>query len=89
MQYWIYIAKNRQRQDYKIVEEYFLPGFRIPERIENMITVAWVEKHFPDWCRHCGMDDKSHPISHDGSKFCTVLFHDAVRPDWRLENVWY
>jgi hypothetical protein len=86
MQYWIYI-KNRRTGFCRLVEESFLPGIRIPVRIEELLTAKWVEQNFPDWCRHCEMDERPHPIRPDGSKFCTILFHDAIKPGWKLEEV--
>jgi len=90
MQYWIWLVKKAHRnKDYDtyIFEESFLPGLRIPERVESLLTVKWVEENYPHWCRECGMDDHPHPIRPDGSKFCTILFHDAVKPKWKLEDV--
>ena len=89
MQYWIYLKKKPYKPDFdcKIFEECFLPGMRIPLRIEELLTAQWVEQYFPEWCSHCGLDSHPHPIRPDGSKFCTILLHDAVKPKWKIEDV--
>ncbi|WP_022669487.1 hypothetical protein [Desulfospira joergensenii] len=89
MQYWIYLKKKPYAPDYdySCFQESFLPGIRVPARVEPMLKAAWVDENYPEWCSHCEMDDKSHPIAMDGSKYCTMLFHDAIKPSWSLNEI--
>ncbi len=89
MQYSIFIKDKPYKPDYNyhIIEECFLPGIIIPLRIEELLTSEWVEKYYPEWCFECSMACHNHPIRPDGSKFCTILFHDAVKPKWKIEDV--
>jgi hypothetical protein len=66
--------------------EPLLPGF-IPGRVLDMMEVRFVEDELR-LCRECEMACKCHVIEFPGGrKLCTVLFHDAVRPRWRLKDV--
>ncbi len=91
MQYWIIIKtkKTRNQADYDWYHHHdcYLPGTRVPERVEPMLTTEWVDKHFPEWCPMCELAGQPHPIKPDGSKYCTVLLHDAVKPDWRIKDI--
>lgn len=86
MQYRIIIkGKNGEPVNF---EDAYLPGFYpVPDKLLPHLKSAWVDKHYPEWCSECGLDDCCHPIAEDGSKYCTVLFHDAIRPPWKIEDV--
>jgi len=92
MQYWIIIKTKKTRNEEVDYDWYhhhdcFLPGMRIPERIEPMLTVEWVNNNSPEWCSSCELSYCAHPIKPDGSKYCTVLLHDAVKPNWRIKDI--
>lgn len=82
MNYWLWLRRRDGTQF--VCHGAFLPGL-IPEHVVAMLTVAFAEEmHL---CRECCMDSRCHVIGPSGVKYCTVLFHDAVRPTWRLEAV--
>ena len=41
----------------------------------------------------CGLDNKCHPLVQDPDnpgtyfKLCTVIFHDAIKPEWGIEEL--
>jgi len=65
--------------------ESFLPGMKIKERLEPMLTVDFAEQF--KLCDGCSMDTHCHPMKPDGSKYCTILLYDAVKPKWKLKDV--
>lgn len=91
MQYSIQLKKKPFTEDYHEdwywFDDYMLPGIQVPVRVEPMLTIDWVEKNYPEWCSHCDMDWRCHPHNEHGKKYCTILFHDAVKPKWELEEV--
>lgn len=86
MQYWIILNRKKKDESYHHHDSY-LPGIRVPKRVESMLTLKWVDENFPEWCGHCELACHCHPIMPDGSKYCTVLLHDAVKPDWKIEDI--
>jgi len=38
-------------------------------------------------CKDCPIDSRCHPIGWRGIKYCTVLFHDTIKPFWKIEDV--
>jgi hypothetical protein len=96
MFYWIWITKPGKYPE--LVEDSILPGF-IPDEVLAMMDVRFVKKEL-GLCTHCEMASHCHVIEsrpEDGDsgwrvspntgKYCTVLFHDAVKPNWKLEHV--
>lgn len=85
MHYWI-LLKNKQGDAYHHFDN-FLPGL-VPDstlEIMNAIVTAWP---MDELCVACPLDCRPHVIElESGRKYCTVLFHDAVKPRWRLEDL--
>ena len=70
-----------------------LPGF-LPEHVIKLMDIIFVSQEL-DLCKECPMDCHCHvlvPVKPHNensplNKLCTVLFHDAVKPSWKLEDV--
>lgn len=87
MIYWIDL-KSRRRWPYEIVEfsDSILPGMAVPERLWSKMTARVAEDL--GLCEHCEMGTHCHPIEWpSGRKFCTILFHDVVKPSWKFSRV--
>lgn len=82
MNYWLWL--RRRNGDAYAHCDGFLPGL-IPTRVLEMLTVAFAEDLC--LCRECSMAPRCHVIGPRGVKYCTVLFHDCVRPAWKMEAV--
>ncbi len=67
-------------------EDSFLPELIIPERILEMMIVVYVDKNM-DICENCDLGERNHIIRDDGRKYCIVLFHDAFKPRWKIEDL--
>ena len=83
MNYWLWLRKRNG--DPVVRRDNFLPGL-VPAAVLAMLTVAFAD-HELHLCGECTMASRCHVIGDDGTKYCTVLFHDAVRPAWPLERV--
>ena len=83
MQYEIMLL-NKRTKEAEWFSDAYLPGI-IPDRILPALTIDYAEK----WglCENCGMDTYCHPINEEGFKYCTILFHDRVKPRWKLSEV--
>jgi hypothetical protein len=93
MMYWIYLQRRRRGQPVGDPYRYygsFLPGI-IPDHVLDMMRcTGWRNEgvELLDICHTCDMDTRCHIIEvGTGRKYCPVLFHDAVQPNWRLEEV--
>ena len=96
MHYWI-ILKNKRGDAYHFHDS-FLPGL-IPEHvIEMMVSPGPLCRPTADdlgLCEHCTMDCHPHVMQPVPGReregvyrhLCTVMFHDAVQPAWRMEDV--
>jgi len=82
MTYWIWL--RRRSGEPTIHRDSLLPGV-IPGRVMLMLSVGFADRM--GLCAHCGMAGRCHVIGPAGEKYCTVLFHDAALPRWRLEDV--
>lgn len=88
MQYSIILqGKNKDPEWFNYA---LLPGF-IPEHVLNMMEALFVGREL-GLCHDCPMACSCHVIWWDksynhGKKLCTILFHDAVKPKWKLKNV--
>lgn len=71
----------------------------IPKHVIEMMDPRFVSNEL-DLCKECPMDCHCHVLvldqdtinKKDGSgesysKLCTVLFHDVVRPKWKLKDI--
>jgi hypothetical protein len=84
MFYWItIIGKNGEPVEY---EDSFLPGIKIPDRIILLLRADFADNVL-ELCELCHMDRHCHPIGSRGEKYCTILFYDAIKPIWTLEQV--
>lgn len=80
--YWIWL-KGRKRGPYifEDVVPWVIPQWRIEQTLDS-----FVDKEL-GFCKNCN-GYICHVIEHGtGRKFCTVLFHDLVKPGWKLEDV--
>ncbi|MCE5279407.1 MAG: hypothetical protein ABFD92_02160 [Planctomycetaceae bacterium] len=82
MNYWIWLCRRDGSR--RVHRDSFLAGL-IPQRVIDMLTIAFADGL--GLCHGCTMASRCHVIGPDGTKYCTVLFHDAVRPAWRIEAV--
>lgn len=71
----------------------WMPEMFIPSRVLSLMLCSFVDKML-GLCKYdCPLACHCHvcvriPQQHDIYwKFCTVLFHDAVKPQWKLEDV--
>jgi hypothetical protein len=80
MMYWIWLKSG-------IYADSILPGL-IPERVFDLMVCSVVEKEL-ELCRICEAQGcRAHVIEErTGRKFCPVLFADAVKPEWKVEDV--
>lgn len=87
MQYGIALKAKSYEEDneWYWFNDSFLPGFRIPERVLPLLMAEWADDR--GFCPDCNMDTHCHPINAKGYKYCTILFHDAIRPKWKLKDV--
>jgi len=93
MIYWITLY-NKKREAYHYYES-ILPGI-IPDHVLESMRVPGPLCR-PDWpqdnglCEHCTFDTHCHVMeaTERGTwrHLCPVLFHDVLKPKWRLEDV--
>jgi len=81
MIYWIFLHTRKGMMRF---EDAFLPGI-IPERVLSMCRANFAYEL--GLCKHCEMAWRCHVIDSRGNKYCTILFHDVVKPGWKLEQV--
>lgn len=84
MYYWIILERKGGTEIYHH-EENLLPGF-LPERILPWMKAQFADEEF-NLCENCDLDTRCHPIDKDGSKWCTVLLHDALKPTWKIKDI--
>jgi hypothetical protein len=95
MHYWIWLTDRKTGNPY-IYRDSFLPGV-IPQHVlEMMVCPGPLCRPSLDdagLCEHCTMACHPHvmqPVPEKDGYYrhlCTVLFHDAVKPAWRMEDV--
>jgi hypothetical protein len=86
--YWIWL-QDKHGKPY-IYRDSFLPGLIPPEVLQLMLLTGWKNNgvEMLDICDECPMDSRCHVLEEGtGRKFCTVLFHDAVKPPWKISEV--
>ena len=77
------------------VNDCILPGL-IPDRVFDLMEVRVVDEL--GLCENCSLDtschvmrliEKPHPSPEQDwfDKLCPVLFHDVVKPRWKLEKL--
>jgi hypothetical protein len=72
--------------DWYFLYDYILPGL-IPEHVLEMMRATYVREQL-GLCHDCQVAYQCHVIEHPtGRKYCPVLFHDAVKPAWRIEDL--
>jgi len=86
MQYWIWL-KSKKTGDPYVYYGALLPGI-IPDRVFDLM----VDNQVPELTGMCKQCPWHGCICHvieagSGRKFCPVLFHDAVRPAWKIEDI--
>jgi len=81
MIYWLWLV---DRRGIHVHRDSVLPGV-LPTHVMEMLTVRFADEM--NLCHGCGMACRCHVIDPYGTKYCTVLFHDALRPQWSLEAV--
>jgi len=83
------IVYNKRREPTWLYDN-FLDGLIPSETLELMRchgALCSPTIHDRGLCEHCTMDTHCHIIDPSGRKYCPVLFHDAVKPPWRLEDL--
>ena len=82
MIYWIAL---RDKRGWTHHYDYFLDGI-IPAHVIAMTTCVFA--HDIGLCDGCTMAWHCHVIEPDtGEKYCTILFHDVVKPTWEMSKV--
>ena len=84
MRYWIYLMKNDEPYVFK---DYMLDGI-IPQRTLELMVANTVEKEI-GLCEKCDVHGvRCHVINGEtGEKYCPILFHDVVKPPWKVSQV--
>ena len=82
MIYWLWLVSKENGAF--VHRDGVLPGV-VPSHVMERLTVGFADEM--DLCNECGMASRCHIIGPGGAKYCTVLFHDAIRPEWKLEDV--
>jgi len=78
------ILRNKQGEA-EWFSETFLPNIIVPDRILPLLMADFADDY--GLCNDCDMDTRCHPLNEEGYKYCTILFHDSIRPNWKLKNV--
>ena len=82
MHYWVIL---RRRGEISYHHDYFLDGL-VPQRVIEMTLDRFAEEL--GLCGSCDLGSHCHVIKESsGRKYCSVLFHDVVRPAWKLKEL--
>jgi hypothetical protein len=79
--YWIWL-KNKKGKTY-IFEDmvpWVIPQFRIEQTLDQFVEELGICKNCDGTI--CHVIEKS-----TGRKFCPILFHDLVKPKWKLNQL--
>ena len=89
MRYWVDLWDRKKDEKYGVTRysDYFLQGL-IPEYVLNMTLVSYVDEEL-GLCAACEeLPYKCHVIEWEtGRKFCPILFHDVVKPKWKISEL--
>lgn len=78
--------QSKRNGDWYYLHDYILPGI-IPDYVLEMMHDQFVRKEI-GLCEGCEVAYHCHVIEEpSGRKFCPVLFHDAVKPSWKIEDL--
>lgn len=62
-----------------------------PQHVVDMMEASQVDKLLGIDCNTCPLACHCHVLEKIGTykyrKLCTVLFHDMVKPEWKIEEV--
>ncbi len=84
MQYWVVLRKRKY--DHIFYHDYFLDGL-IPEHVLELMIANTVNEKM-GLCKDCEAASKCHVIEEGtGKKYCPILFHDVIKPNWKLEQL--
>jgi hypothetical protein len=82
MHYWVILFR---RGEISYHYDYFLDGL-IPRRVLEMTRDRFADEL--GLCRTCDLATRCHVIEEPGGrKYCPILFHDVVRPAWKIEEL--
>jgi len=84
MYYWLWL-RTKAGEPY-LYRGLVLPGI-IPDRVFDLLTDQFADSM--GLCDECPLASHCHVIESGverGRKFCTVLFHDTVRPSWQPQD---
>jgi hypothetical protein len=82
MHYWVCIEHRGEIQHH---HDYFLDGL-VPQHVLDMTRVPFADEL--GLCAPCELASRCHVIEQpSGRKYCSVLFHDVVRPAWKLKEL--
>ena len=86
MTFWVVIKKKNKIVD---IYDHMLPGI-IPAHVLDMMVTLYVQKELR-LCENCALDYRCHVMQWVEKgiwrKLCPVLFHDAVRPEWKIKDL--
>jgi len=72
-----------------ILDDSLLPGILLPDKSLQNMRCEIADRL--GLCKDCPVASRSHVIvwvnENLGEKYCPVLFHDAVKPKWRIEEL--
>lgn len=80
MMYWIQLKKG-------LFQDAILPGL-IPDHVFDLMVHNVVDEEL-DLCRLCDVQgSRCHVIEEGtGRKLCPILFHDVVKPPWKVSQI--
>jgi len=91
-----YIDLKKGKYDYRVFSDYMLDGI-IPERTLELMEARNVDEKI-GLCALCDVHgvrchvmvkipDEDTPYGESYKKLCPVLFHDVIKPKWKVSQV--
>lgn len=71
--------------EWSFSEDNFIDNVIVPKEKEVLFKSETSE--FLGLCGKCEMACCSHPLDEEGRKWCSVMFHDLIRPKWKLRDL--
>ncbi len=84
MQYRVILRKGKY--DHRYYHDYFLNGL-IPDHVLELMIANTVDEKM-GICDGCEAAFHCHVIEEEtGKKYCPILFHDVVKPGWKVSQL--
>lgn len=82
MHYWVIL---RRRDGWIHHHDYFLDDL-IPQHVIAMTSARFADEQ--GFCKNCALASHCHVIAEpSGQKYCPILFHDVVKPNWKIRDL--